>query len=690
ASLPFLSPAAYSKAKEAIDGISAAARPYLAARDARWKSLLRILRSDEVPDRLEACVSVIDGLTKTEFVSQAVLHVPGFEPTTAGKPEMPSIALEIKAEEIRKSKVRMQVPLATSRFVTSNLEGLELESDEPMPDHDRWVLEDYIVLTMEMFGKDVDECSKQVLRIPVLHPHFEAVTVETIFSQMLRLPTPPLLPLFYYRLLEAIAEKQLSTKKLIEKAYSHLFEHASDLDEESLETLAEAFAYHLMHNAYQADWAPFTGDSVAVQGQRFIRRALERLQRLSFHQNLIHRLPEAVHVYVPPEPLAATGLPVQSKPEFTRMLGFIKIKDPSEAKVLRYCHRLLKMEPKAEKKEEEDTTTTGVAELVETTGEASDGKRRKLADGTAEAVLATGDAEVSNEPGEEASGDGKRKKPETTELLRVKEEVKQELHEDMGPKGATGSKDAGDGEKQVDEEDEEFGEAPAEPWPVEDVAELVATAVLQQGAKTPTHMLKVLDGHVQVLLKLRPEDDEQGHSFAKRIVSCVLDFWRLSGQRLEITVDSLLNKGVVTPRSVVETALAERGAQGCDSMPVWNIINGVARKSLERSQTVRVELAIAKKLGKEDVLEKSRKQLDDAIHENAELFTLIFTGLVRNYQDFEDCDNILRTITLQRILVIGRKYLAFIKPLVDAAESRIPGVAHNPEVAAVFRSLSTL
>eukprot|EP00933_Yihiella_yeosuensis_P046191 TRINITY_DN41685_c0_g1_i1.p1 TRINITY_DN41685_c0_g1~~TRINITY_DN41685_c0_g1_i1.p1 ORF type:complete len:507 (-),score=118.17 TRINITY_DN41685_c0_g1_i1:76-1545(-) len=489
-------------------------------------------------------------------------------------------------------------------------------------------------MVLELFGRDVEECSKQLLRIPVLHPHFEAVLVETIFSQMLRLPTPQLLPLFYFRLLQAIAEKQASVKKLVEKAFNHLFTHASVLDEESLEVLAESFAFHLMGNAYEADWGPFTGDSVAVQGQRLVRRALDRLQRLSFHQNLISRLPEAIHVHIPPEPLPMTGLAVQAKPEFAQTCGMIKIKGPDADKLLRYANWLQHVAQEEESKGKE-ASSTGAEENKEgddaktENAEGSDAKRRKLEDGSAEATKGSADKD-------------------------------------------------------------EFGEKPEKPWTFEEVTELFAVAVLQQGAKTPTHFYKVMDGHQKVLIKLKPDEEEKAHSFGVRITQCVFDFWKQAGQRLEVSIDTLLHRGVITPRAVVETALSQRGQQGCDSMSVWNIINGVARKSLERSQTVRVELAIAKKLGKEDVLEKSRKALDEAIHENAELFTLIFTGLVRNYQDFQDHDDVLRNITLQRITTIARKYLSFIKPLVDAAESRIPGVGKIPEVMAVFQRLRTL
>jgi len=120
------------------------------------------------------------------------------------------------------------------------------------------------------------------------------------------------------------------------------------------------------------------------------------------------------------------------------------------------------------------------------------------------------------------------------------------------------------------------------------------------------------------------------------------------------------------------------------------MIHSVVRKSLERSQSVREELAIAKKLDKTEVVERCRRQLDAAVQETAELFTVVFTGLVRNFQDFEEKDGSLRRAMLDCILVIGRRYHVFIKPLIDAAESRIPGVAHNPEIAAVFHSLRTL
>lgn len=239
-------------------------------------------------------------------------------------------------------------------------------------------------------------------------------------------------------------------------------------------------------------------------------------------------------------------------------------------------------------------------------------------------------------------------------------------------------------------DDKPFGEVPEEPLSLEMVVGLFVAAALQNGARTPTHMSKMLDVHQGVFAALRPEGEEEADEYMKTIVSCVFGFWSASSQRLEITIDAMLQRGLLSPRAVVEQALAERGPQGSDSIAVWNMINNVARKSLEQSQSVRVNLAIAKKLGKADELDKWRRQLDTAVQDTAELFTLIFTGLVRNHQDFEESDSLLRHIMLQRILTIGRKYHAFVKPLIDAAESRVPGVAHNPEIAAIFQSLGAL
>jgi len=349
---------------------------------------------------------------------------------------------------------------------------------------------------------------------------------------------------------------------------------------------------------------------------------------------------------------------------------------------------------KEEPKDEEDTKT----EPKDLDVQGDDGDRAKEdAYGGGEDEVEYGAAEDEDEPAakkrkvEVSKVEGvvdvtdEPAKKEEIEVKKLKEDVKEELKDVLS--SAVKAKAEDDSARR---EDEEFGQLPETPFTLEKAVETFTAALLQNGAKTPTHMYKILDGYEKVFLKLKPKDEDDAHALCRTIIKMVFSYWRLSGQRLEITIDGMLARGIVTSRAVVEHALSDRTPGAADSVSAWNLINACARKALERTQSVRSDLAVAKKLEQTELLEKSRKELDASIHETAELFTLIFTGLVRNHQDFEDKDLPLRHITLQRILIIGRKYGAFIKPLIDAAESRIPGVAHNPEIAATFQSLKAL
>ncbi|CAK9082309.1 unnamed protein product, partial [Durusdinium trenchii] len=599
ASLPFLSPEAYRQGREKVDSLIAAACKHAANREAAWKSTLRIFKSKDSFDRLEELLRSVKQLSKQGWSLQVVLHVPGFQPSALGINGMPEIPLGIAAEDFQESCARFQVPLMSVSLLTS-------ESSSGMALADRWVLEDYLLLVVEMFAQDIEECSKQILRIPVLHYDFEAITVEILFSQLLRLPTPVRLPLFYCRVLEACAEKQSTMRKLIQEAFQSLFCKLSDMDEDCIDVLAEAFACHLAGNGYQADWSIFVAEDANVQVLRFAQRALERLQRLSEHQNMMARLPQAMRIHAPPEPLPASGLQVVSKPQFGRLINLVRLKDSNAEKVLRYCKWLMHAEE-----------AVGVQEL--------------------------------------------------------KDEQEDEPH----PK------------RQKIEIEEEFGERPSQPMGFEEVADLVVSVMLQQGHKTPTHMAKILDGHDQVLHKLKPSKEEDASSYEKAVARSVLEFWKAAGQRLEITFDSLIQRKVISPQVVAETALCH-GSLKADAMPLWNVVGNAARKSLERSQAAHADLAIAKKLQKEDVLlQKCQAELECAIQANARLFLSIFTSLVNAYEDAER-DAALRNILLCRIVSVGRKYLAEIRPLIKDAESRIPHVGRNPDIAAVFKLLNTL
>lgn len=256
-SLLFISPAAFKLNPDRVKALFAKLEAYATSREAKWKQVLRPLPNHDYADRLEALLEGLRELIKVDWSSQAILHVPGFTPSLQGlmdgeKPVIELSPLGLTAEDVTKGKARYMVPLVSLRIVAAT-EGGGGENAS-MTQLARWVLEDYVLLTMETFAQDVDECCKQILRLPVHHPDFDAIVIEVIFSQMLRLPYPPMLPLFYSRLLEGIAEKQESMKKVVQQVFDKLFERSAELDEDVLDVLAEALAYHMMRISYEVDW----------------------------------------------------------------------------------------------------------------------------------------------------------------------------------------------------------------------------------------------------------------------------------------------------------------------------------------------------------------------------------------------------------------------------------------------------
>ena len=61
---------------------------------------------------------------------------------------MPEISLAAP-EEFR--RVKLQVPLMSARLLTAE------PHEGEMPQADRWVVEDYVLLVVEMFAQDVQE-----------------------------------------------------------------------------------------------------------------------------------------------------------------------------------------------------------------------------------------------------------------------------------------------------------------------------------------------------------------------------------------------------------------------------------------------------------------------------------------------------------------------------------------------------
>jgi len=449
--------------------------------------------------------------------------------------------------------------------------------------------------------------------------------IETVFAQMLRLPSPTELPLFYCRLLEFLVQKQASLRGVVDRAFQQLIKSADKLDNDALEVLADSHAYHLINHRYQFQWSLFEGASATEASLRYLRRTFERLVRLSFQENVHNNVPESLHVYVPPDCQPSLPTALQGKEEYQKFCSLIKIKEPDTAALVAYCEQLQRKRTSSPPPEEQ-----------------GDAKRRKI-----------------DENGQAAEGEKE-------------------------------AKDVKEDNSNTDDKDKNGEDAPSG-WMLESVFEVLILATLQ-AAKTNTHMHKFLKGHAQALRSMLPEDEEGALSVGRTIVRCVFAYWALFSKRLELTIEAFLDAGIIGPREVLEEALdPEAGRlQGCDSVAVCNILDMIAQKSVEMSETARVGLAMAKTLGKQDSVEEWRQKLDIAVREDIELFTIIFTAFLRNYQYFEGKDAFLQQVMQQRLVAVGRKYSRFIKPLLEAAEHRIQGLSDCPPIMKTVESLKSL
>lgn len=209
----------------------------------------------------------------------------------------------------------------------------------PLEVHDRWLLEELFLSVLHCFRHTPELCAEVLLRIPVSHDQFEAILVEVIFNEILRLPHSAEPLIFYFRLFDFICQKQRTVYNLVGSAFVSLSHRVNLWDNQTTESLAEFLGLWLSilpegpqsFGAFDF-WSPealrrdahqwqdlsheFIGSSDAVVSlldrssqimhQRlpnslklFISRAMDRLSRILWHGNFASKLPPWLHAYVP-------------------------------------------------------------------------------------------------------------------------------------------------------------------------------------------------------------------------------------------------------------------------------------------------------------------------------------------------------------------------------------------------------
>ena len=181
---------------------------------------------------------------------------------------------------------------------------------------DRLVAEDYFLHTIHFFEGDRVECAKRLARsLPLKYP-YEISLCETIFGQMLRLPTSEYKTLMYSTLMVDLCKLISSFARPIFACVKECFNRIHFMDQFLVQRLAEWLAYHVSNYNFQWPWERWAHILEAPDTdlqKRFCRDVLSKMVRLSYYDRVFEVLPENFKQLMPPkpqcQPLPSLGAP---------------------------------------------------------------------------------------------------------------------------------------------------------------------------------------------------------------------------------------------------------------------------------------------------------------------------------------------------------------------------------------------
>ncbi|KAG0190907.1 Component of the cap-binding complex (CBC) [Apophysomyces sp. BC1034] len=207
-----------------------------------------------------------------------------------------------------------------------------------VPDHDSldyFILSDVITDTIRIFESNRKECAKYLLGIsqsfepgyfrtaPVATENRDNRTdedastqesstwnlsdlmLEILFTQMLKIPSPPFRQVFYSCILTELCRTEgASTPMALGRVVKCLFSRVQYMDSECVYRLWCWFSHHMSNFGFQWDWKSWK-HAVELDPNHpqysFIRETLEKEIRLSYYERIKTSLPEEFLVMIPQE-----------------------------------------------------------------------------------------------------------------------------------------------------------------------------------------------------------------------------------------------------------------------------------------------------------------------------------------------------------------------------------------------------
>ena len=164
------------------------------------------------------------------------------------------------------------------------------------------VVEEYVFDLMTLLHKNQKKLLDTLLTLPVKF-QYQSVLAESIFAHMFQLPKQQFAPIYYAGVISDLCLKMESFPKYMSACVRYSVEKIDQMDLEACERLARWQAYHLSAFQYQWPWerwgwTEFPQRQESDNCRIYIEDVFAFLQRLSYHEHILKKVPELLHPLV--------------------------------------------------------------------------------------------------------------------------------------------------------------------------------------------------------------------------------------------------------------------------------------------------------------------------------------------------------------------------------------------------------
>lgn len=170
---------------------------------------------------------------------------------------------------------------------------------------ERWIIEEHLSRLVRTFFKDKKECATRLLAVPGREKMpLNHMIVETLLSDMFRLPTSQYPTVFYTSLFIELCKLQPSMMpQVLALASDMLYERLDFMNITCIDRFVNWFSHHLSNFQFRwswDDWADCLTLDPAKPKPKFIKEVFEKSVRLAYYQRICEMAPIQFESLYPP------------------------------------------------------------------------------------------------------------------------------------------------------------------------------------------------------------------------------------------------------------------------------------------------------------------------------------------------------------------------------------------------------